>query len=264
MDMLSTAMTHPHFLFDLMSRVIETQIVIFMILSVIKIYKHKKQVFEYYSETEKVKVNYVSKFIRLTLGLTFCLAFANFIFSSLTIELIILPILSNIFYFYIVYESFNNSVLFTQPEFERFQKELAIIEENPIDKKQFIEAHRSHLEDDAKKIETLLEQKQLFLDTQLTLPVLAELSGLSSHRVSEVINGYYHQNFFEFINGYRVAYARKKITDPKSQMYTLESLAEECGFGSKVTFNRAFKKITGQTPSEYKKSQQPDKLELQA
>ena len=59
------------------------------------------------------------------------------------------------------------------------------------------------------------------------------------------------QNFFEFINAYRVSELKEKLENPENRQFTLLSLAFDCGFNSKTTFNTAFKRITGCTPSQY-------------
>ena len=63
-----------------------------------------------------------------------------------------------------------------------------------------------------------------------------------------------NQNFFDFINGYRIKEAKRLLVDPKGELLTILAIAEEVGFNSKSSFNTAFKKITGMTPTEYKKS----------
>ena len=62
-------------------------------------------------------------------------------------------------------------------------------------------------------------------------------------------------NFSSFINGYRITKAKKLLVDTANGRYTIEGLAEMPGFKSKSNFNAAFKKFTGQTPSQYRKEQ---------
>lgn len=71
--------------------------------------------------------------------------------------------------------------------------------------------------------------------------------------LSQVINRAEQKNFFDYINTLRVADFKEKAANPENQKYTLLSLAYDCGFNSKTSFNRNFKKITGKSPSEYLK-----------
>src|SRR5690625_577176 len=93
-----------------------------------------------------------------------------------------------------------------------------------------------------------------YLESDLTLPKLAEELDLSTHHLSQVINEMHGKNFFNFINKYRVAEVKRKIQDPEFQNYSLLGIAYESGFNSKSAFNRVFKNVTGMTPSEYRRS----------
>jgi len=77
---------------------------------------------------------------------------------------------------------------------------------------------------------------------------------IPTHQLSRVINEHFGRNFFDFINGYRVAEVKRKILDPAYAHFSLLGIAFESGFNSKSAFNRVFKKITGQTPSQFKES----------
>ena len=59
------------------------------------------------------------------------------------------------------------------------------------------------------------------------------------------------KNFYDFVNQYRLEEFKRLLSDPKNRNLTLLSLAIDCGFNSKSSFNRHFKKVTGQTPSQY-------------
>ena len=92
-----------------------------------------------------------------------------------------------------------------------------------------------------------------YLDCDLTLPELAEHTGLTRHQVSQVINERLNKNFFSFISGYRIERAKALIAAPDTRDMPIVELALEVGFKSKSSFYKAFKKETGMTPSEFKK-----------
>ncbi len=95
---------------------------------------------------------------------------------------------------------------------------------------------------------------KLYQNPDLSMSLLSEKSELSNGYVSQIINQKRKQNFFDFINSYRVEDVKLKIVDPKYDHYTLLGLAQDAGFKSKSTFNAVFKKMTGQTPSQYRKA----------
>ena len=80
---------------------------------------------------------------------------------------------------------------------------------------------------------------------------MAAKLGVHPNYLSQVINQRENKNFYDFVNTYRVAEFKRLISMPRNQHLTLLSVAFDCGFNSKSSFNRYFKKATGQTPSEY-------------
>lgn len=104
------------------------------------------------------------------------------------------------------------------------------------------------------KVGQFMKSNRPYLDSDLTLPKLAEDLNISTHHLSQVINEMHDKNFFNFINKYRVEEVKRKIQDPKYQNYSLLGIAYESGFNSKSAFNRVFKNLTGITPSRYRDS----------
>jgi AraC-like DNA-binding protein len=89
-----------------------------------------------------------------------------------------------------------------------------------------------------------------YLAPELTLGELAAQLHTNTSLLSRVINTGCGQNFNDFVNEYRVQAAEQQLRDPKFRHYTLLAVALESGFNSKSTFNRVFRKLRGQTPSE--------------
>ncbi len=97
---------------------------------------------------------------------------------------------------------------------------------------------------------SMIDEKS-FKDLDLTLTLLAKRLNVHPNHLSQVINTYEQKNFYDYINWLRVEEFKNLVLRPENQQYTLLSLAHECGFNSKTTFNRNFKKVTGLSPSEY-------------
>jgi AraC-like DNA-binding protein len=102
------------------------------------------------------------------------------------------------------------------------------------------------------KLEDLMRCDKPYLEPQLTLADLSKRIGLSATALSQIINQGFGKNFNDFINEYRVGEIKEKIQNGATKNLNLLGVALECGFNSKATFNRAFKKITGVSPKEFK------------
>ena len=106
-----------------------------------------------------------------------------------------------------------------------------------------------------KKLFRVMEEDKLFTDNDLNLQLLARKLAISPYYLSQIINVKLHKNFFDFINRYRIDEAKKILSQPKNDHYTILSIAYEVGFNNKTSFNAAFKKHTSRTPSQFRNSQ---------
>ncbi len=100
-----------------------------------------------------------------------------------------------------------------------------------------------------------MQNKKPYLDADISLFNLAEMLHVQTNHLSQVINEKENLNFFDYINGFRVNAVKQQILDGKLAEHTLLGIAYDCGFNSKASFNRAFKKYTGVTPTEFKNQQ---------
>jgi len=105
---------------------------------------------------------------------------------------------------------------------------------------------------DIEKILEIMQDKKPYLDPGLNINILAHMMGFHSHQLSKILNQYFKQNFFEFVNNYRIEEFKKQVVNPKNKHFSILALALDCGFNSKASFNRIFKNTTGQTPSEFR------------
>lgn len=101
------------------------------------------------------------------------------------------------------------------------------------------------------KLRSLMEEDYLFRQTDLNLNKLAEELGISNKKMSGFLNQHIGQNFYEFINSYRIADFQAACTQEEYEHLSLWGIANHAGFRSKTSFNRVFKKQTGITPSEF-------------
>ncbi|MBQ0736071.1 helix-turn-helix domain-containing protein [Aquimarina celericrescens] len=103
-----------------------------------------------------------------------------------------------------------------------------------------------------KRILEYMETEKPFLDMDIKQSDIAENLSMTVHQFSEVLNVSLKKNFNNFINLYRINEAKKMMKKPEYENYKILAIAYEAGFNSKTSFNRVFKQLVGQTPSEYK------------
>ncbi len=104
-----------------------------------------------------------------------------------------------------------------------------------------------------KALTEVLEKEKLYLNPEMKRDDLAVKLGISNHELSFVLSNNLGIQFNDLINRYRIEEFVKRMNTTELETKTISSLGLECGFGSKATFQRAFKKHTGVSPSEYLK-----------
>jgi AraC-like DNA-binding protein len=140
-----------------------------------------------------------------------------------------------------VYQGLKFPAIF-DAEFERQNK----YEKNPLSLEEK-EMYR-------KKITEYMEAQKPFLSPQLSLSELAEKLALPGFVVSQVLNTVLNQNFYDFVNSYRINESKKLMTESPDNEKTILEILYRSGFNSKSVFNAAFKKYNGTTPREFKKT----------
>ncbi|OFX55973.1 MAG: hypothetical protein A2066_19930 [Bacteroidetes bacterium GWB2_41_8] len=109
-------------------------------------------------------------------------------------------------------------------------------------------------DDILKKLESLMIRDLYYRNNLASLSDMADRVGETQHRVSQVINEKTGLNFYSWLAKYRIEEARKILSGHDSMKLKIEEIAEMVGYNSKASFNKVFKTITGQTPSEFRNS----------
>jgi AraC-like DNA-binding protein len=97
-----------------------------------------------------------------------------------------------------------------------------------------------------------MKEKEPFLEPTLTLQDLALQMNIHARELSILINRHIGQHFFDFINKYRIEKAIEIIEKSSTNEFTIQQILFDVGFNSKSSFNTAFKKHTGLTPTQYR------------
>lgn len=109
------------------------------------------------------------------------------------------------------------------------------------------------------RLENIMHDEKAFLEPELALSDLAQRLGTNGSVLSTVVNTSFGKNFNDFVNEYRVEAVKKMLKDPSNSHYSLLGIGLECGFNSKSTFNRAFKKTTGLAPGDFAREEEGGK-----
>ena len=97
----------------------------------------------------------------------------------------------------------------------------------------------------------LMQREKPYLNPELKISNLAIALKMPSHHLSQILNEHLGTGFYEFVNTYRVRAAQEMLRNDRFAHYSIVAVGMDCGFANKTSFNRVFKKMTSQTPSEY-------------
>jgi|GEM_PF-3434044 len=127
-----------------------------------------------------------------------------------------------------------------------------ILERNPGNQLPIL--HVKEIENLSSLIVEVLEEEKLYLNPDFSLSDLSQAMKIPVGKLSFTINSGLGKNFYDLVNSYRVKEFQKRLEKGESFHLSLLGLAYDCGFRSKSTFTAFFKKETGMTPSNFKKS----------
>lgn len=224
----------------------------YMLACVKELNRYARSIREAYSNIEQIRLDWLRDIIILLIVFSFLIAPLMLYLADANTSRLTLGYFSTFVYFIIVYKSFNSSVLFStelipaQPE--TINEEIQITERYT----------NSSLTDETinrygQQIEQFLISDKLLYDDSLSLRQMGEILSIAPHVLSEVINRYFDKSFFDLINRARIEEAKKQLMNMGNLNSTIEGVGYSCGFGSKASFYRAFKKYTGVTPTAYVK-----------
>lgn len=209
--------------------------------------KYRAWLNENFSDTEKIKFDWLKNFLYvftslLIVGAAFDFT-NNFVFDLSYIQYFYFELVLAFVTYYLAIAGYlrsqNIEVGFAEKRIEEIEPPRKnSISENEIESLKI-------------KLENLMATEKPFLEPALTLNDLAKILGVNSAVLSRTINSGFGKNFNDFINEFRIDEVKEKLKNENAKNMTLTGIAFECGFNSKATFNRAFKKFTGVSPKEY-------------
>lgn len=220
----------------------------FIIFRILKLYQEKIK-----NETSEISRINLEWLKNLTAGFSFVWAVYLFFFLIFTFGIATDPFGINDYLFGLILSILLYSIGYKgwkQPEiFHGFEAEKVKLNGNKKYAKSGLTNGKS-----AEYLQLLtdfMEKEKPYKNPDITLKELAENLNLHPNYISQIINEKLNQNFYDFINNYRIKVAVELLIS--NQDLNILEIAFESGFSSKSTFNTAFKKHTGKTPTEYKK-----------
>lgn len=138
-------------------------------------------------------------------------------------------------------------------EVEQEKAELEVQQEVGV-KYARVKVDEKEFADIVERMKAYIEEKRCYTNPDLKMSDLAEVLGLSSSKLSQVFSLYVKENYYEFINRYRLEEFKRLIAEGEYKKYTLTALSEKCGF-KKSSFFSTFRRVEGMTPTEYLKAQ---------
>jgi len=105
-----------------------------------------------------------------------------------------------------------------------------------------------------------LTREQPWLAPSFSIRDLALALDIPHHHVSQVLSEGMNMSFYDLICHYRLEEVKRKLLSEDAQKFSILGIAKDCGFGSKSSFNRCFKKVTGTTPSLWLKEEKAHKI----
>jgi AraC-like DNA-binding protein len=233
---------------------------VYVIISFITILRYKRNMLNQFSNTEKVNYNWLLYLIIWLAVLWIIILFVQYdevIFGAAVIFIV-----------WLGYFGIKNVQVFSQhkphafagkPDFEMLLADLnnyagddAADEQLSADTKYVGSVlSKSAIESIQLALKELMGQNKIYTNPDLTLDDLAEMIKVHPNHLSQVINSVMGKTFYDYINELRVKEFTEQINLPQKQQFTILAIAFDCGFNSKASFYRNFKKFTGLTPSDY-------------
>ncbi|MCZ4222539.1 helix-turn-helix domain-containing protein [Pedobacter rhodius] len=233
----------------LLTFAIKLQFLIYWLLAYLRVRKHQKNIRLLTSNLQPIHLQWL--YYLLFFLMAMYLLWLNTVYFHLEIADKITAPAYLLASFFIAYYSLKQKEVFAYSE--PVLKDIIDIfeaEERPVLQ---IRVNDEEIQVKKKEIEDFMISSEIYLDATLSLPSLSLALGYPVHDLSYVINRGFNQNFYQFVNAYRLNKAKILLVSEAHKHLNMVGIAYACGFNSKTVFNTAFKKLTGQTPSEYKR-----------
>lgn len=221
---------------------------IFLIMSFYKLYEFNVRIKQLYSSIDAINLKWLKFLLILSSFIWLSSFFSLFLDSQVfyVMDLVAFPI----FIFFISY-------------YDLRQKRIPIpVLHHPTEtegKEEVVKYAKSGISEEiaeelSGRLMFLVNQDKVYVKNDLSLQELAYMLDTSTHKLSQLLNEKMNQSFYEFINFHRVQEVMRKLASDEFKHLKVLAIAFDAGFNSKTTFNAAFKKHSGLSPTAYRNS----------
>lgn len=231
----------------LLTVAIYAQFFLYMIAALFVIRGYRRRIKDLYSAVDRINLSWLNFLVAGFIGWRLLKLIEVFVWRAGAIEAaiglyIFTAVLFLVFVSLIVLKGLKQPVIFLGPDSPRARRryEKTLLPEDQAG------AYR-------RKLAAHMEGEKPFLNPLLSLPELASQVKIPAHHLSQVLNASFGQNFFDFINSYRVRESQRLLASSREGERTILDILYATGFNSKSVFNTAFKKHAGLTPSEFRR-----------
>ncbi len=234
----------------LISSTIYLHIFVYLWMSWKLLVRYRRTVREQFSNLSKINLDWLEFLVRAFAVITAVALLHNLMpmAQNLTIyygSILALLLFSLLFVNRILVKALNQPEIFSRVE-EETRYATSQLQDHEIDAYQMQLVHQ-------------MESEKQYLNPDLTLKDLASQLDISARYLSQIINQRFDKNFFDFVNGYRCEEV-KAILSREDDKFTIIEAMYQAGFNSKSSFNKEFKKLTGETPSTFRKTLKAEKV----
>lgn len=233
-----------------------TQIVVYLIAVFILLRKTKKLYLENYAGTNISSYNWLFQFTTV-LAILYLIALVKNIFKFSEYEYISEWLNSGLLIFQLFITCWYLLKALTHPGlFRNIDSKLKLVSDIILEDKNsdLLAGNEKKQDETLSKLHQFMIAEKPFLNPSLTIQEVSNKIQIPTRELSILINHQLDQHFYDFVNSYRIEYAMEILKDSTKSKVTILEILYEAGFNSKSSFNTAFKKHTGSTPTDYRKT----------
>jgi AraC-like DNA-binding protein len=224
---------------------LDVQIVVYLILIFRTFLHYRREIRNHFADVKSISLNWLL-FILMAFTMMWLTDFTGSVAGWMKIGS---PALFRILTLSSVAINFIFATILVYRSMEQSWEQTGIVEASKYTGSGLTEAESSGY---ARKIRSVMESEKLYLDPEISLKELSDKTGITPRYVSQVINSKFNQNFFDFINQYRIEEAKRLMAGTVRKEITVLEVMYHVGFNSKSSFQAAFRKYTGTTPTEFR------------
>ena len=226
--------------------------IFYIALSLFTLRQHRRAIVQQFSSLDKINLSWLRNLI-IWLALIWVFVLVgndNLIFSTVVV-----------FIFFIGFFGIRQGLIFNQRTIAQNEEDKveSVEDDAPVqlstttETAKYVKSGLSPAASEAlhARLTILMRTEKIYRNSECSLMDLAEKLEAPANYVSQVINEREGKNFYDYINSLRIQEFLEIARTPESRKLTLFAIAQQCGFNSKSSFNRYFKKITGQLPSQF-------------